>query len=1053
MNQTIDTLAKLAADLSDRERALLLDALGVGAPASPEDSLALVGIGCRLPGGADDPEALWALLEAGRDAVDRIPDQRWDADALFSPNPEARGRSVTRYGAFLSDIEGFDPRPFDLTEVEAGRMDPQQRLLLEVAHEALEDAGLAPDRLRGQPVGVFVGSCGHDFEVQRSGPADVHTLTGVLSSVLAGRISHAFGFEGPSLTVDTACSSSLVALHLARASLLRGECSLALVAGVNLMLSPTGYDRLSRARALSPDGRCRTFDAQAKGYARGEGVGVVVLTRLADARRRADRIWAVVAGSAVNHDGRSASLTAPSGARQRAVIEAALASARPTAIRAAELDYVEAHGTGTPLGDPIEVEALREVLGPRDQPCVIGSIKTNLGHLEGAAGVVGLIKVALSLTHEQIPRHLHFEQLNPRIDLGGAVEIAAAARPWPRGPRRRIAGVSGFGISGTNAHVILCEAPEAAAEAEASGPRGSAAARAPVVLPLAGHDREALGELARRYAACLAELDAAALPGFAAAAATRRGQSGLRVAVSGRDPRALAQALLDAALPEPGRAPPRLVVLRDPSFDAALCQRWASWAIPCEAELALGDRGGVEAALAELGAGPLILVIGGQAPEWLGERDQLRACPDLDALFELLAELHGRGVEIDWSAVYPGPVAHVSLPPYPWQRRRFALDAPAPVERVDRDPRVDELPRRGHPRFGEARRVATAPGLRVWQAELDLARDASLGALRVAGVPVVSAALTIEAALAAALALGRAPALSELQFEAELELDRPRELQLIVDLEVDSFELFAREGEGEGAWRRHASGRLAEREAERAAELSVAELEQLRARASVHAGSELYERRAAVEHGPELEAIAALWIDGDQRLAELERRASASEIAALDAALQVLSTRVGGGGRGRVVAIEHVEVDLPLRSPSSIWARAETRADELEPRVRGELRILDAEGRVLGSLRGCVAAPPADSGPVAPTIPAEPARLRELVLAATREILGLDPKLVISPEQDLRELGMDSLLSFELADRLSDLIGVRLDDGFSADYPSVAAMVEALVELARGDGR
>ena len=524
MTEILQAVSELVAELSPGERATLSSLLAL----RPEP-IAVVGIGCRFPGGAVDPASFWRLLSERRDAVGEIPGDRWDVDALYDPDPDAPGKMSTRYGAFLDRVDAFDPHFFEISPREAARMDPQQRLLLEVAWEAMEDAGQPPDARRRSRTGVFIGGCGHDYEqLQTRGASlaevDPHTLTGDLTSILAGRISYALGLEGPCMMVDTACSSSLVAIHLACESLLRAQCDLALAGGVNLILSPDGYVKLSKMRALSPDGRCRTFDARANGYARGEGAGVLALKRLSDARAAGDRVWAVLRGSAVNHDGRSAGLTAPNGLAQRDVIRAALDAA---GVSPAEVGYIEAHGTGTPLGDPIEMEALKEVFGPRPDGsvCAVGSVKTNLGHLEGAAGVAGVIKTILTLWHGTIPAHLHWTQLNPRIALHGTpFVIPAAPRPWSRGEAARVAGVSSFGVSGTNAHVVLAEAPE-------PEPRSSAAPRTHHVIALSAKAQVPLGQLARRFATALDAEPSIALADVACSANTGRAHHPFRLAV------------------------------------------------------------------------------------------------------------------------------------------------------------------------------------------------------------------------------------------------------------------------------------------------------------------------------------------------------------------------------------------------------------------------------------------------------------------------------------------------------------------------------------------
>lgn len=417
------------------------------------EPIAIVGIGCRFPG-AEDPEAFWQLLRDGVDAVGEIPSSRWDSNAY---------ESNTRWGGLLTEVDRFDPHFFGISPREAVHMDPQQRLLLEVAWEALEDAALSPSHLGGSRSGVFVGISTGDYArllLQDPSSIDAYVGTGAAGSIAANRLSYLFDWRGPSLAVDTACSSSLVALHLACRSLRHGECDLALAGGVNLLLSPELTISFSQARMMSADGRCKTFDHKADGYVRAEGCGMVVLKRLSDALANGDNVLALVRGTAVNQDGRSNGLTAPNGNAQREVIRAALADAR---ITADQIACVEAHGTGTPLGDPIEVESLKAVLmdgRTSDQPCVIGSVKTNIGHLEAAAGIAGLIKVVLSLRHGEIPAHLHLQKLNPHITLEGTpLSIPTRRQPWPTPAERRFAGVSAFGFGGTNCHVILEEVP------------------------------------------------------------------------------------------------------------------------------------------------------------------------------------------------------------------------------------------------------------------------------------------------------------------------------------------------------------------------------------------------------------------------------------------------------------------------------------------------------------------------------------------------------------------------------------------------------------------
>ncbi|HEU4594573.1 MAG TPA: SDR family NAD(P)-dependent oxidoreductase [Pyrinomonadaceae bacterium] len=464
------------------------------------DGIAVIGMGCRMPGGASGPEEFWAMLRDGVDAISEVPRDRWDVESFYHPDPDHPGTIVTRFGGFLDAVEEFDPVFFGISPREVTHLDPQQRLLLEVCWETLEHAGVPPASLLGTQTGVFIGISTNDYLRRlnrRPEEIDAYIGTGNALSLAANRLSYFFGLEGPSLAVDTACSSSLVAIHQACQSLRDGESDFAIGGGVNLILDPTVSINHSRAHMLAPDGRCKAFSADADGIVRSEGCGLVLLKRLADAVRDGDTIYAVIRGSAVNQDGRTSGLTVPNGPAQQRVIRRALERAR---LEPAAVSYVEAHGTGTPLGDPIEAEALSAVYGEARGRLTVGSVKGNVGHLESAAGVAGLLKIVLALRHQTIPAHLHCESLNPRIDWARSpLRIPASAEAWATdgGPRR--AGVSSFGFGGTNSHVIVEEAPFVEAREVPSLSR--------YLLPLSAKTETALRVLARRFAAYLETTD------------------------------------------------------------------------------------------------------------------------------------------------------------------------------------------------------------------------------------------------------------------------------------------------------------------------------------------------------------------------------------------------------------------------------------------------------------------------------------------------------------------------------------------------------------------
>ena len=636
-----------SASLSPTKRALLaiktlqakIDAL----EKAQREPIAIVGMSCRFPGDVDSPNSFWKLLQRKTDAISEVPNDRWATDKYHDADPAVPGKMISCSGGFIPNLYHFDASFFRISPREAVTLDPQQRLALELGWEALERAGIAPDVLSADvehAVGVFLGisSIDHWQQLLAQAPEeiDAYLATGNSHSVAAGRLSFLLGVNGPSLAVDTACSSSLVAVHLACQSLRQQECNLALVGGVNRILTPEASINFSKARMLSADGRCRTFDKSASGFGRAEGGGMVVLKRLSDAQAAGDRIQAVILGSATNHNGRTNGLTAPSKLAQAAVIQQALTASRLTP---ADVDYVETHGTGTALGDPIEVGALEQVFADsqRTESIVLGALKTNIGHAEAAAGMAGLIKAVLAIENKQIPANLHLEHPNPLIAWKTLpFHLPQQTTPWPTTAESLTAGVSAFGFNGTNAHLIVQSPPspprnQSFAQLERSSVASQGDREQPAcyhLLPLSARTPTALTQLLARYAQYLAAYPDTVLADLCFTASLGRSHFSYRLAIVSSSLSVLRKALV-ATLS--GR----------PQSDCYYSDSYKSG----NPTLFSGSKASAESPLA---VSPLAISLAATAQRYV------------------------KGEAVDWSALYQGQARmKLALPTYPFQREYY----------------------------------------------------------------------------------------------------------------------------------------------------------------------------------------------------------------------------------------------------------------------------------------------------------------------------------------------------------------------------------------------
>lgn len=1033
------------------------------------EPMAIIGLACRFPGGAHDPDAFWSLLKNGSDAIREVPADRWDIDALYDPDPRAPGKMSCRHGGFLERADLFDADFFGISPREAESMDPQQRLLLEVSWEAIEQAHQPAERLFGSATGVFVGISTFDYAALQAGlrdraAIDAYQVSGTTLSVAAGRLSYLLGLTGPCLSVDTACSSSLVSLHLACQSLRNRECDRALAAGVGLLLAPEPFINFSKAGMLARDGRCKTFDAAADGYVRGEGCGVAVLKRLGDALADGDRVWAIVRGSAVNQDGASGGLTVPSGPSQEAVIRQALAGA---GLEAHQVSYVECHGTGTSQGDPIEINALAAALcrdRTADRPLIVGSVKTNIGHLEAAAGIAGVIKVVLALRHRLIPAHLHFRSPNPRIAWAGMpISVASPGRPWLPAEGRRIAGVSAFGFSGTNAHCILEEAPE---ERPVTGGSG----RPLHLLTLSAKTEEALDRLVEQYRHHLDAHPEQEIGDLCHTANRGRTLFSHRLAVVAGTRQELRETL--------GMVP-RL--------------------------------GGERLSADVQRSGPV------------RERETVRfdsreAAKDLRQELRRLARVHAEGGRIDWDDFTAGAgYRMVSLPTYPFLRERFWFDASGgsgrTVGQAGADPgtRGEELIR--FPLPGRRLPLPLSSEIR-FESAFGSRSPALLEDHRLFGLVVVAGATWLAMVLEAIRqGLSREDVrLEGVLFERALTIaeGEKREVQtvLLPDAEGSfAFQVLSRAAGqgGHGIWESHVRGKIRisggneEAAAPPRARAAALREEAQKSWEEVACAAFYGEISGAGHHlGASFRRIRRIWKQGREALCLLEApvRQEDAEFplspGLIDSCFQFFCIRGRslweGGAEGTPPDPDATYIPFTLEEVwfcglpepgGRLWCHVQIRSfDPLTQGMTGAICLFDEGGGTLLKMEGLTArrlerralsgrkgksaeaasfpgarplTPHPQKSAILLSLEQAPAGLRRAILqeylrdqvAATLRLTSLRR---ITVDRGLFEMGIDSLMALELKNRFETDLGRPLRPTLVFDYPSVEALTGALAE-------